>query len=138
MSLYVIADLHLSRSTEKPMDIFGSRWDNYMEKIEKCWRSTVSDGDTVVVAGDISWAMTPLSSSSGSNLKIPSVHTTAAFWGFLPVANALGDISGAMPTSGIGRLAFSATSLTMAYRRGHSSSVMILARACASASSLDL
>lgn len=59
MSLYVIADLHLSRSTEKPMDIFGSRWDDYMAKIEKCWRETVGDGDTVVVAGDISWAMTP-------------------------------------------------------------------------------
>ena len=58
MSLYVIADLHLSKSTEKPMDIFGSRWDGYMEKIEKCWRERVTDEDTVVVAGDISWAMT--------------------------------------------------------------------------------
>lgn len=58
MSLYVIADLHLSKSTEKPMDIFGSRWDGYMDKIEKRWRETVSEEDTVVVAGDISWAMT--------------------------------------------------------------------------------
>lgn len=59
MSLYVIADLHLSKSTEKPMDIFGSRWDSYMDKIEKRWREKVTDEDTVVVAGDISWAMTP-------------------------------------------------------------------------------
>lgn len=58
MSLYVIADLHLSKSTEKPMDVFGSRWENYMEKIETEWKRTVNDDDTVVVAGDISWAMT--------------------------------------------------------------------------------
>ena len=58
MSLYVIADLHLSKSTPKPMDIFGSRWDGYMEKIEENWKKTVKDEDTVIVPGDISWAMT--------------------------------------------------------------------------------
>ena len=58
MSLYVIADLHLSKSTPKPMDVFGARGDNYMEKIETEWRKTVTDDDTVVVAGDVSWAMT--------------------------------------------------------------------------------
>lgn len=58
MSLYSIADLHLSCSTDKPMDIFGSRWQNYTEKLEKRWRSIVSDDDTVIIPGDISWAMT--------------------------------------------------------------------------------
>lgn len=58
MSVFVIGDLHLSRSTEKPMDVFGPRWDHYMEKIEAGWRSTVGENDTVVVAGDVSWAMT--------------------------------------------------------------------------------
>ena len=58
MSLYVIGDLHLSKSTEKPMDIFGARWDSYMDKIDARWRETVNDDDTVVIAGDISWAMT--------------------------------------------------------------------------------
>ncbi|MBO4428665.1 MAG: metallophosphoesterase [Clostridia bacterium] len=58
MSLYVIADLHLSKSTEKPMDVFGPRWNGYMDKIDEAWRATVKDGDTVVVAGDVSWAMT--------------------------------------------------------------------------------
>ena len=58
MSLFTMADLHLSTTTDKPMDIFGSRWQDYMEKIEKRWRAIVSDEDTVVVPGDISWGLT--------------------------------------------------------------------------------
>lgn len=58
MALYVIADLHLSKSTPKPMDIFGSRWEGYMDKIEQNWKNTVKDEDTVVLPGDSSWAMT--------------------------------------------------------------------------------
>lgn len=58
MSLYVIGDTHLSLSTEKPMDIFGSRWAGYVEKLVSGWKSRVTDADTVVLAGDISWAMT--------------------------------------------------------------------------------
>jgi len=57
MSLYSIADLHLSHSADKPMDIFGSRWAGYTEKIAKNWRAVVNDDDTVIVPGDISWAM---------------------------------------------------------------------------------
>lgn len=56
MALFVIADLHLSFSCDKPMDIF-SGWDNYVERIEKNWRKLVCESDTVVVPGDISWAM---------------------------------------------------------------------------------
>lgn len=52
-----MADLHLSSTTNKPMDIFGSRWTNYMEKIKKNWSAIVSDDDTVIVPGDISWAI---------------------------------------------------------------------------------
>lgn len=59
MALYVIADSHLSLSTEKPMDIFGSRWNGYVEKLKKGWEARVSEEDTVVLAGDISWAMNP-------------------------------------------------------------------------------
>lgn len=57
MSIFVMADLHLSSTTNKPMDIFGSRWTNYMEKIKKNWSAIVSDDDTVIVPGDISWAI---------------------------------------------------------------------------------
>ncbi len=59
MALYVMGDLHLSLSTEKPMDVFGSRWTGYVEKIKSGWLSRVKEEDTVILAGDISWGMTP-------------------------------------------------------------------------------
>ena len=57
MSVFSIADLHLSLTAPKPMDVFGSRWQGYTEKIEKNWRAVVKDGDVVVIPGDVSWAM---------------------------------------------------------------------------------
>lgn len=56
MSIYAISDLHLALSVDKPMDVFGARWSNYMERLESEWRQTVSDEDYVLVPGDISWA----------------------------------------------------------------------------------
>lgn len=57
MALYAIGDLHLALSdTYKPMDIF-SGWEGYTEKLENNWRNTITDEDTVVLAGDTSWAM---------------------------------------------------------------------------------
>ena len=56
MSLFAIGDTHLSLSCDKPMDIFKG-WDNYTERLKKNWEAVVSDNDTVVIAGDISWAM---------------------------------------------------------------------------------
>ena len=49
MSLFAIADLHLSTlaSTNKSMEVFGRRWSDYMEKIEKNWRAIVEEDDTV-------------------------------------------------------------------------------------------
>lgn len=57
MSIYVMADLHLSNSTNKPMDVFGSRWTDHMEKIKKNWCAIINEDDTVIVPGDISWAI---------------------------------------------------------------------------------
>ncbi|MBR6739497.1 MAG: metallophosphoesterase [Clostridia bacterium] len=57
MSLYVIGDLHLSLSVDKPMDEFGGEWRGYVQKLEQSWCETVACEDTVVVAGDISWGM---------------------------------------------------------------------------------
>lgn len=57
MSLFTLADLHLSLSVNKPMDIFGARWTDYMEKIKKNWCAIVTSEDTVIVPGDISWAI---------------------------------------------------------------------------------
>ena len=56
MSLFAIADTHLSLSADKPMDIFNG-WSDYVQRLEKNWRAVVSDGDTVVIPGDVSWAM---------------------------------------------------------------------------------
>lgn len=56
MSLYAIADLHLSLSSNKPMNIFPG-WDNHVERLEKNWQEVVRPDDTVVVPGDISWAI---------------------------------------------------------------------------------
>ena len=56
MSLFVLGDLHLSLGEDKPMDVFAG-WNDYVERLERNWRSLVTDSDTVVVAGDISWAM---------------------------------------------------------------------------------
>ncbi len=54
MALYCIADLHLSQSGQKPMDIFGAKWQNHIEKLKKGFGG-ISDSDTVVIAGDLSW-----------------------------------------------------------------------------------
>lgn len=56
MSLYAIGDPHLSFGTDKPMDIFKG-WSNYVERLEKNWKNLITDDDTVVLMGDISWAM---------------------------------------------------------------------------------
>lgn len=56
MALFAIADTHLSLSTNKSMNVF-SGWDDYVERLERHWREIVTDDDTVVIAGDISWGM---------------------------------------------------------------------------------
>ena len=57
MSVFTMADLHLPLSVHKPMDIFGSRWQDYVNKIKKYWCAIVTDDDTVIIPGDISWAI---------------------------------------------------------------------------------
>lgn len=56
MALFVIGDLHLALGCDKPMDIFPG-WEGYVPKLEENWRRLVRPGDTVVLAGDTSWAM---------------------------------------------------------------------------------
>ena len=56
MSIYVIGDLHLSFSTDKPMDIFGNNWENHADKIRDNWMKKVKEEDTVILPGDFSWA----------------------------------------------------------------------------------
>lgn len=56
MSIYVIGDLHLSFNEDKPMSVFGQNWEGHSEKIREDWKSKVKSEDTVILAGDFSWA----------------------------------------------------------------------------------
>ena len=59
MSLFVISDLHLDVLTnEKSMEVFGDKWKNYTQRLKNNWNAVVSENDTVIVPGDISWALT--------------------------------------------------------------------------------
>lgn len=57
MKFFAISDLHMSTTTPKPMDIFGAKWVDYLDKIKGDWNVKVSDDDVVLIGGDISWAM---------------------------------------------------------------------------------
>lgn len=58
MALYSISDLHLAFSVDKPMDIFGANWEKHEEKIKENWINKITEEDTILIAGDISWSMT--------------------------------------------------------------------------------
>ena len=57
MALYAIGDTHLSLASDKPMDVFGGSWTGYVDKLREGFNATVSQGDTVVICGDVSWGM---------------------------------------------------------------------------------
>ena len=54
--LFAIADLHLSVSGAKPMDVFGALWKDHPQRIAAAWDAVVAPGDTVLLPGDLSWA----------------------------------------------------------------------------------
>lgn len=57
MRIFGISDLHLSFSTNKPMDIFGDNWADHAAQMAKNWDAMVQDDDVVLCPGDLSWAM---------------------------------------------------------------------------------
>lgn len=57
MRVFAIADLHLPGQSDKPMDVFGSRWENHQERICDAWQQRIAGNDCVLIPGDISWAM---------------------------------------------------------------------------------
>ncbi len=59
MSIFAIGDLHLGFDPriEKPMDVFGKEWEDHPARLRENWLNTVEDGDTVILAGDISWGL---------------------------------------------------------------------------------
>ncbi len=56
MAVFTISDLHLSFSTDKPMNVFVG-WDNYVERIKANWNRLVKPEDTVIIPGDLSWGL---------------------------------------------------------------------------------
>lgn len=57
VSLFALSDLHLSLGSNKPMDVFGEIWKDHHIKIMNNWNSKIDENDTVLISGDISWAL---------------------------------------------------------------------------------
>lgn len=58
MTVWALADLHLSFGVpDKAMDVFGEQWAGYTDLVQRHWRAAIAEGDLVLIAGDISWAM---------------------------------------------------------------------------------
>lgn len=60
MSLFAIADLHLAMDPtieDKAMDMFGGVWVDHAKRLEEKWQRLVEPTDTVLIPGDISWAL---------------------------------------------------------------------------------
>jgi predicted phosphohydrolase len=55
--IYAIADLHLPSALGKTMDRFGAHWNRHPEVVRERWLERVGPDDSVLVCGDISWAM---------------------------------------------------------------------------------
>ncbi len=60
MAIFTIADLHLAgrEGSKKSMEVFGRRWIGGVEKLVKNWNAVIKSEDSIVLPGDISWAMT--------------------------------------------------------------------------------
>ena len=56
MALYTIGDLHLSLGSDKPMEVFGEGWSNYVERIREGFAELTAE-DVTVLCGDLSWGM---------------------------------------------------------------------------------
>jgi len=63
VAIWAIADIHASRTDplsgqpSKPMDIFGDQWKGHLQRLRDAWVSDVQETDTIIVAGDIDWAL---------------------------------------------------------------------------------
>ena len=41
----------------KPMVVFGERWQGHVSRLKEAWQKKVTDQDLVILCGDLSWAM---------------------------------------------------------------------------------
>ena len=54
--LYAIGDLHLSLDADKPMDVFGPLWHDYVNRLVQGF-SKLNYDDVCVICGDLTWGM---------------------------------------------------------------------------------
>ncbi|MGN0709428.1 MAG: metallophosphoesterase [Anaerovoracaceae bacterium] len=59
MKIYALGDTHLSLGpgVDKPMEVFGSEWEDHAERLRKNWMEKITPDDTVLICGDISWGL---------------------------------------------------------------------------------
>lgn len=124
MSVFVMGDLHLSFSCDKPMDIFKG-WENHAERIEKNWNAVVEEDDTVVIPGDISWAMSLESAkadfefiNSLNGTKIISKGNHDYWWGTMNKMNAFINENGFSSIHFLHNNAYLANGIAIAGTRG--------------------
>jgi uncharacterized protein len=57
MRIFAMADFHLSLCGDKPMDRFGTHWENHPQRIEEACQATITDDDLFLIPGDHSWGL---------------------------------------------------------------------------------
>lgn len=55
LRVFALADLHLSLSGAKPMDVFGEIWKDHPRRMAAAWDAVVGADDLVLLPGDLSW-----------------------------------------------------------------------------------
>lgn len=56
MTVWAIADLHLSLARPEGRERYAGRWRDHAAKVEREWRAAVAPGDLVLLPGDLSMA----------------------------------------------------------------------------------
>lgn len=114
----------MSLGCDKPMDVFGG-WDDYVSRLEANWNALVTAQDTVVVCGDISWALkleeslpdlTFLNGLSGSKLILKGNHDL--WWGTRSKVEALLSANGLTSIKLLFNNSYVADGLAIAGTRG--------------------
>ena len=69
MSIYTIGDLHLSFNENKPMSVFGKKWEDYEQKIKKDWKEKIKKYDYTSYDDDVPY-YTMIVTEDGNKIKL--------------------------------------------------------------------
>ena len=78
MSIFVIADLHLSFGVNKPMDIFGNNWKNHEKKIRDNWIKKVKKEEAEAQKKAEKESRQGMSTPSMPSIQMPSIQKNVA------------------------------------------------------------